>query len=722
MTIRDTRRFCRTHGSPDGKTPAELLQTIDVSDPTQLAAGTYTAAVDAALAQMTEADYLLAKLDINDQVYETSKANNTSAPWSGMFEQDDGTVYVVEDATYDTVTVGQDAASGDVTVSLANEPTSQTFSGVSGVVISTPRGNNSITVAPSVTALVSVFAGSGSTVSGQADNLPDISISADLPTASEAPGSGQTKGDFTLQRDGDTSGSLTVNYTVTGSAWSGYDYQPLSGSATFAAGSDSTTIPVIPLDAGRVGDYTTVMVRLASGGNYSVDPDNPSATVTIYDNDLPTVSIAATDPDAKESGGDSSQFTVTTSDAIGEPLVVNYTIGGSATNGQGYQTILTSIVIPANSTTATIAINPLDLGLTSGSQTVVLTLGSGSGYTVSQSPYNSDTVTIEDNDGTNPGPANWSSDDTITQATNSESSPYVFSGPATFYITDAYYPGDVYKVYDNGNLILTTTIQDNSHWGVKSYRQTDPTTCWTSPYFSHGQVSLGPGSHSVVVQDTTDWSSEPDPQDYYPAGFDYSIVMTPVPTLAVSSPVAVEGDDEVFTVTLSKAVDCTVSVSYQTVNGTATAGTDYTTKSGMLTFSPNQTSQTVTVQTQLDGNTTSDLGFSLVLGTPTVSGINGGGSSGTATIQVVTGSITIYNPDGTASDDGTVDVGDSVPMTVRLTSPAAVDGQFMLSYDTDCFKITTDAAGNNVVAPDTTQFTASTGGTQLYLWGVGATF
>ena len=64
--------------------------------------------------------------------------------------------------------------------------------------------------------------------------------------------------------------------------------------------------------------------------------------------------------------------------------------------------------------------------------------------------------------------------------------------------------------------------------------------------------------------------------------------------------------------------------------------------------------------------------------------------------------ITIYNPDGTASDDGTVDVGDSVPMTVRLTSPAAVDGQFMLSYDTNCFKITTDAAGNNVVLPDTT--------------------
>ena len=47
-----------------------------------------------------------------------------------------------------------------------------------------------------------------------------------------------------------------------------------------------------------------------------------------------------------------------------------------------------------------------------------------------------------------------------------------------------------------------------------------------------------------------------------------------------------------------------------------------------------------------------------------------------------------------------------MPMMVRLTSPVVVDGTFMLRYDTDCFKITTDAAGNNVVS-DTTQFTAS---------------
>ena len=55
-----------------------------------------------------------------------------------------------------------------------------------------------------------------------------------------------------------------------------------------------------------------------------------------------------------------------------------------------------------------------------------------------------------------------------------------------------------------------------------------------------------------------------------------------------------------------------------------------------------------------------------------------------------------------------------------MAPPAVVDGQFMLSYDTSCFNIMMDAAGNNVVLPDTTTFAASTGGTQLYLWGVGA--
>ena len=50
-----------------------------------------------------------------------------------------------------------------------------------------------------------------------------------------------------------------------------------------------------------------------------------------------------------------------------------------------------------------------------------------------------------------------------------------------------------------------------------------------------------------------------------------------------------------FTVTLSPALTETVTVEYNTVDGTASAGADYTDTSGTLTFTPGQTSQTVSV-------------------------------------------------------------------------------------------------------------------------------
>ena len=67
--------------------------------------------------------------------------------------------------------------------------------------------------------------------------------------------------------------------------------------------------------------------------------------------------------------------------------------------------------------------------------------------------------------------------------------------------------------------------------------------------------------------------------------------VTPPPTLAVHDTVAVAGDNETFTVTLSQAVNYTVTVPYTTQNESAHAGTDYTATSGTLTFSPGEYSR-----------------------------------------------------------------------------------------------------------------------------------
>jgi hypothetical protein len=51
-----------------------------------------------------------------------------------------------------------------------------------------------------------------------------------------------------------------------------------------------------------------------------------------------------------------------------------------------------------------------------------------------------------------------------------------------------------------------------------------------------------------------------------------------------------------FTISLSNAYDQAVTMSYQTVNGTATtANKDYVAKSGTITFNPGETTKTITI-------------------------------------------------------------------------------------------------------------------------------
>ena len=55
-----------------------------------------------------------------------------------------------------------------------------------------------------------------------------------------------------------------------------------------------------------------------------------------------------------------------------------------------------------------------------------------------------------------------------------------------------------------------------------------------------------------------------------------------------------------FTVTLSTAYDQAVTVNYATANGTATAGSDYQSKTGTVTFAPGETTKTITVAVKGD--------------------------------------------------------------------------------------------------------------------------
>jgi len=69
-----------------------------------------------------------------------------------------------------------------------------------------------------------------------------------------------------------------------------------------------------------------------------------------------------------------------------------------------------------------------------------------------------------------------------------------------------------------------------------------------------------------------------------------------------------------FTVTLSAAYDQAVTMSYQTVNGTATtAGNDYIAKTGTVTFNPGETTKTITIEVKADNKKESNETFYLDL-------------------------------------------------------------------------------------------------------------
>ena len=116
----------------------------------------------------------------------------------------------------------------------------------------------------------------------------------------------------------------------------------------------------------------------------------------------------------------------------------------------------------------------------------------------------------------------------------------------------------------------------------------------------------------------------------------------PPPRLTVADARVTEAEDATvdatvdFTVTLSRAAAEAVTVDYATSDSTATAGADYTSTSGMLTFTVGETEKTVSVPVIDDSHDESDETFTLTLSNP---------SGGNAYLEDATATGTIADDD-----------------------------------------------------------------------------
>ncbi len=151
------------YGSTDGRQPQTLLQSVP-TDSADLGPGTYTFPLGLTLADLGSDGYYFAKLDPDDAVEETSKADNIGAlsfPNTGSYQDSAGDLYVVtpNGSQTDTLVATQDLISGNVTI-VANETTS-VFQNVSNIDVMLQGSGGSVSAA-GVTVPMTIYGGTGS--------------------------------------------------------------------------------------------------------------------------------------------------------------------------------------------------------------------------------------------------------------------------------------------------------------------------------------------------------------------------------------------------------------------------------------------------------------------------------------------------------------------------------------------------------------------------------
>lgn len=305
-----------------------------------------------------------------------------------------------------TATPGSDyqALSGIVIIDAGSSTAEITVTPLDDALVEPPE---TVTADLSATAHYTVGSPSSATVTITSDEvppLPVVTIGATVPTATEA---GPTTGEFTVTRSGDTMATLTVAYTVGGTATSGSDYRPLTGSVTIGAGSSAAIITVRPLDDSLVEPDETVIATLTAAATYTVGSPS-SATVTITSDDVPaTVTITAPDPTATEAGLTTGKFRIQRTGVTTANLSVKFTTTGTATSGSDYRLVsgiassgsdsrpvTDSVTIRTGSSSATITVIPVKDRVAESPETAVMTLSASPTYTVGDP--SSATVTITD--------------------------------------------------------------------------------------------------------------------------------------------------------------------------------------------------------------------------------------------------------------------------------------------------------------------------------------
>ncbi|MEZ5417241.1 MAG: Calx-beta domain-containing protein [Vicinamibacterales bacterium] len=211
-----------------------------------------------------------------------------------------------------------------------------------------------------------------------ADDDTLVSVLATDPTATE---NSADTASVTFSRLGDTTGPLTVGYTVSGTATAGADYVALAGAVTFAPGAADVTVTLTTLDDDLFEAPETVTIAVAPGPGYHEGPPD-RATMTILDDERPVVTISLSDGTASEAGPEAGAFEIARTGPTSLPLVVQLSTLGDAVDGVDYQALGGAVTIPAGAVSVLLPIVPIDDDLVEGAESVVVRITPAPDYLV----------------------------------------------------------------------------------------------------------------------------------------------------------------------------------------------------------------------------------------------------------------------------------------------------------------------------------------------------
>ena len=481
------------------------------------------------------------------------------------------------------------------------------------------------------------------------DDLPPNATIADV-TVDESAGTAV----FTVTLDAPSALPISLDYTsANGSANAPGDYSAVTGTVNIPAGSTTGTITVPILEDTLDEPNETLLINLTNPGNVTLA--DPQGQATITDND-PTPAVSINDVTVNEGDG-LATLTVSIPTASGQDIMVDVTTtDGSAAQPGDYTTTVTTVTIPAGSTSVTVDVPIIDDALNEGQETFNADLANPINATLGD---NTGVVTVDDDDAP---PGISIADVSVDEA----------AGIAT----------------------LTLTIPAISALPVSVDYTTNDGTGLTGALagldytLTTGTATIPAGQTTVTIDipisedllDELDETLNVDLSNPVNSTLtDSQAVVTitdndPTPELTISDVTVNEGDGTAtVTVTLDTASGLDTSVDFSSNDGSAGAPDDYSTVAGTLSIPAGQTSATITVP--ISDDSLDELDENLLIDLANPSDVTVIDNQAQITIidndpppMLSIGKVTVNESDGSANVIITLDTPSSLPITVDYTT------------------------------------------------------